>query len=580
MGEGREGWIRVPVGVDADRWVTRGGSHTVLLVVHNVTSATRLLDVLGLFDGDERVQLLATCTGSSPFSAGVDELLTSLGVPVLPWEQALATPVDLAVSASFGGQLADISGKLAIVSHGVGYAKKLATPDTGHRTPDTGPPAAEAPSAAVPVFGQDPDWVLHEGRPIADALVLSHPEQLDRLKASCPEAADTAVLAGDPCFDRILDHRALRASYRRALGVREGQRLVLLNSTWSEQSLAGGPLPSLAARLTSELPADDYRFAAVLHPNIWYGHGPGEVHRWFARASAAGLTLIDPLHTWRQALIAADAVIGDHGSVTFYAAALGIPTLLGAAPLPSIDPNSPSAAFVREAPKLDLGAPLGPQLDSLPAPPPGPARFTTSMPGESAARLRRLFYDLMGLSEPRYGATLRRLAMPPYAPAERTAPQRVLTRITGPGEISVTRYADPPYEPEGDGEALTVVHENTREQGALPLADLIFREGPPDDLRLGTPARWTAEALERRPYCAMTLHVDSPHSATARTRDGQLIRLTAAAPANADADPVTYGCALQAWLANGRCADDLVARGLRVHVGGRSHLVGVTLVEQ
>nr|WP_187279334.1 hypothetical protein [Streptomyces lavendulae] len=43
--------LRVPVGADAERWVTRAGCRRVLLVVHNVTSATRLLDVLPLFGG-------------------------------------------------------------------------------------------------------------------------------------------------------------------------------------------------------------------------------------------------------------------------------------------------------------------------------------------------------------------------------------------------------------------------------------------------------------------------------------------------------------------------------------------------
>ncbi|MFE9722410.1 hypothetical protein ACFYQ5_02070, partial [Streptomyces sp. NPDC005794] len=120
--------LRVPVGGDAARWVTRAGCRRVLLIVHNVTSATRLLDVLPLFHSDLRVQLFAACTGSSPFLAGVPELLAQAGLPVLPWEQAKDTTFDLAVSASYGGELELIQGKLAILSHGVGYNKKLARP--------------------------------------------------------------------------------------------------------------------------------------------------------------------------------------------------------------------------------------------------------------------------------------------------------------------------------------------------------------------------------------------------------------------------------------------------------------------
>ncbi|MFD4223997.1 hypothetical protein ACFWRE_31250, partial [Streptomyces fimicarius] len=126
MDEGQDQWIRVPVGDDAARWATRVRCRRVLLVVHNVTSATRLLDVLPLFHDDLGIQLLATCTGSSAFRSGIADLLADTGVPVLPWEQALATPVDLAISASFGGELHAIQGPLAILSHGIGYTKRLA----------------------------------------------------------------------------------------------------------------------------------------------------------------------------------------------------------------------------------------------------------------------------------------------------------------------------------------------------------------------------------------------------------------------------------------------------------------------
>ncbi|MET9532215.1 hypothetical protein ABZY02_16815, partial [Streptomyces sp. NPDC006649] len=118
--------IRVPVGHESGRWTSRTTRRRVLIVVHNATSAGRLLDVLSLFHDDFRVQLLVTSTGSSAFQDGVDELFTDLGLPVLPWHQALSTPVDLAISASFGGQLPLIQGKLSIISHGVGYTKKLA----------------------------------------------------------------------------------------------------------------------------------------------------------------------------------------------------------------------------------------------------------------------------------------------------------------------------------------------------------------------------------------------------------------------------------------------------------------------
>ncbi|MEW2369810.1 hypothetical protein AB0940_10570 [Streptomyces sp. NPDC006656] len=49
--------VRVPVGEESHRWTSRSSSRRVLLVVHNVTSAGRLLDVLPLFHDDSGCSL-------------------------------------------------------------------------------------------------------------------------------------------------------------------------------------------------------------------------------------------------------------------------------------------------------------------------------------------------------------------------------------------------------------------------------------------------------------------------------------------------------------------------------------------
>ncbi|MFF7007145.1 hypothetical protein ACFY9Y_29775 [Streptomyces fimicarius] len=577
MDEGQDQWIRVPVGDDAARWATRVRCRRVLLVVHNVTSATRLLDVLPLFHDDLGIQLLATCTGSSAFRSGIADLLADTGVPVLPWEQALATPVDLAISASFGGELHAIQGPLVILSHGIGYTKRLAAPISDRRL--AGVEGSDSLSGPPPVFGLSPDWLLSEGAPLADALVLSHPEQFDRLAAACPEALPTAVLAGDPCFDRILSARPYRERFRRAFGVRRGQRLVLLNSTWGPQSLLGNgedddAVSTLLPQLTSEFPADEYRVAAVLHPNIWHGHGPGQIRAWLDRARRSGLTLIDPLKNWRQALVAADLVIGDHGSVTYYAAALGTPVLLGAAPLDGLDPDAPIADFIRTAPRLNARSPLRGQVDALiesHVPQPGPMRFTSSVPGEAAVRLRRIFYELIGAPEPSGPALLEPLPLPAPDPTPRTAPLWVLTRFLAGPEVAVTRYAAPAREPAGSGDDHLAVHEDTRDPGQLDLADVVFRDGSPDDQRFGPPGRWAAEVLDRHPHCALAAYVTGPSSCLVRTRDGALLRLTAGA--EADADPAVYASAVHAWLAAGGTHTSLIADGLTVRTGSTAHHV-------
>ncbi|WP_433341283.1 hypothetical protein [Streptomyces sp. CA-253872] len=579
---GRE--IRVPVGAGAARWTSRSVERRVLLVVHNVTSAGRLLDVLPLFHDDLRVQILVSNTGSSPFQAGIGEVLHALGLPVLPWEQAVREPVDLALSASFGGGLDALPGRLSVLSHGVGYTKRLARPGgsgPGERAPGPGerapgPGGRPGVHSTEPTFGLSPDWLLVDGKPYVDGLVLSHPEQRERLARVCPEALDAAVLAGDPCYDRMLAARPYRERFRRALGVRRGQRLLVLNSTWNPEGLFGSGgtdlLPTLLPRLAAELPADSYRLAAVLHPNIWYGHGPGQIRAWLDRARRSGLALIDPVRHWRQALLAADAVLGDFGAVSYYAAALGLPVLLAARGTERLDPEAPLARFVAGARRLDPEGALIRQVDDLIAghrAPPEPAAFVTSAPGRAAALLRTHFYTLLDLPEPPWPALLEPLPLPPYEPVHRTAPLRVRTLARG-RRVRVERSADVPYG--AQEETHLCVYEETRDPGELDLADVIVREGLPDDPRTGGPARWTADILRAHPHCALAVYVDGAHSCTVRSRHAGLLRLTAGP--GADADPAAYAGAVHAWLGGGR---RVPPRGvsLRVEAGGGEHVVRV-----
>ena len=73
---------------------------------------------------------------------------------------------------------------------------------------------------------------------ISSALVLPTRRQVERLRRSCPEAADIAVVAGDPCFDRLAVSLPTRARYRQALGTGD-RTLVALSSTWGPGSLLG-----------------------------------------------------------------------------------------------------------------------------------------------------------------------------------------------------------------------------------------------------------------------------------------------------------------------------------------------------
>ncbi|MGW4826336.1 hypothetical protein ACWEOG_02050 [Amycolatopsis japonica] len=120
--DGKRG-TEVPIGPFAHRWTTLNFRKTVLIAAHNVTTMTRLADVIPAFDNDDRVQLLFTHLPGDPFQHGLREILEQSGIMVIPWKQAKHHNFDLAISASHHGALHKIKAPRVILSHGIGYTK-------------------------------------------------------------------------------------------------------------------------------------------------------------------------------------------------------------------------------------------------------------------------------------------------------------------------------------------------------------------------------------------------------------------------------------------------------------------------
>ncbi|RJO74840.1 hypothetical protein D5S18_15500 [Nocardia panacis] len=178
--------------------------------------------------------------------------------------------------------------------------------------------------------------------------------------------------------------------------------MVTVSSTWGPGSLLWRH-PDLIGRLLSELTADDHVVAAVVHPNVWFAHSPLQLRMWLADALRCGLRLIPPTRGWQQTVLAADLVIGDHGAVTSYAAALGVPTLLASFPPEEVAAGSAVDLLGRIAPRLNPERPLPEQISAALHDPPaltGIADSATSKPNECAIALRTAIYQLMDLSEP------------------------------------------------------------------------------------------------------------------------------------------------------------------------------------
>ncbi|GAA3741530.1 hypothetical protein [Salinactinospora qingdaonensis] len=509
------------------QWQTLRPSLLVLAIVHNVTSATRMLDVLPALADDPRVQIFLTWTRSSVFTDGVQRLLADTGYPVLTWDQARDMAFDLALTTSLGGELHEVSAPILRIPHGMGYNKYL-NQKSEIRNQKSG--SAEEPT----VFGLSAEWLLHEGRLVPSAIVLSHHEQRERLARDCPEALPATVVAGDPCYDRLIAGLPRRRHHRNALGLREGQRLLVLTSTWGPHSLFGRH-PGLAHQLLTELAFDSYRVALILHPNIWYSHGPGQIDAWLAAAQRSGLILVPPREGWRAALLAADAVIGDHGSVPYYAAALGRPVLLDRGGADDVDPTSPIAQLLRTAPALELDRPLTDQLAEAerrrPATETIAARWLSAAPGRSLHLLRRTMYRLMAAKEPTTAPLTATVPPPAFPTTPPTALWTILTWSHDGHRVDARRLPAATLDraPDADetpghqaSEALLVVWDSEPDRRLTELADVILcptHELPYD------PADWLAETLHHRPG-ARAAAVYGPDHCLLRTRDGRHASLT------------------------------------------------------
>ncbi|WP_410631505.1 hypothetical protein [Amycolatopsis sp. cmx-4-83] len=271
----------------------------------------------------------------------------------------------------------------------------------------------------------------------------------------------------------------------------------MLSSTWGRESLLGH-LAGLPELLANQLPADDFRLAVAVHPNVWWGHSPWQVRQWLAGCVRAGVTVFDDVDDWRASLVAADVVVGDHGSVTFYAAALGVPVVLATAPEQAVAPDSPIGLFLGRASRLtgldDLAGQLREAIEGHdPAHLADVTSLTTSRPGSSASLLRAVLYEHLDLPEPSSAVDAPLLPVPARE-LDRCHSHLVQVTNSGPASAQVTRFPAEAlrHHPDTGSHVLVVgPHETSRRWHEL--ADVVV--GGSGD---GTP-QWLSTALEHAP---------------------------------------------------------------------------------
>ncbi|MFE7531161.1 hypothetical protein ACFU7Y_36445 [Kitasatospora sp. NPDC057542] len=370
----------------------------VLVVVHTAVYGQRLRDVHALLDADPRVRVRFTVAPHT-FNRGAAAHVRRLGGAVLPWAEAVRRRFDLVLAAGSQG-LERVHGPTVRLPHGVGHNKLSPTGVGAGRT----------------VAGLGPEYVLWEGRLVPAAYTLAHQDDRTELGRGCPEALRIAEVVGDADHDRIATALPDRERYRTALGLRPGERLVLLCSTWGSGSLFTR-LDTVLPRLAAELPRSGHRTALLVHPNVSALHGSRAVRARATAAARGALSVLGPEEDWRPLLVAADFVIGDHGSVTLYGTMTSAPILLAGYPARGINPRSPGAQLARTAPALSPSRPLTAQLthaaeqyrrEDYAA----IAARISSEPGRFDRRMRRLLYRVLGLDEPTHPPTPPALPLP------------------------------------------------------------------------------------------------------------------------------------------------------------------------
>ncbi|MGW1680508.1 hypothetical protein [Saccharopolyspora sp. NPDC002376] len=368
----------------ARRWDSAPVERRVLGVVRTLTALDRLLDVLPLLADDMRVETRFTVAAGSEFATNLTEQLHRSGAQVVSWED-VGKDFDLAISPSGNGPLHELEAPVLTLPHGAGHNKLRAT-ETG---------------VAEEVSGLSRAQLVHEGRVVPTVIGLSHQNQLPQLQQHCPEAVPRAEVIGDPCYARLTASLPMREQYRSALGVGD-RKLVVVASTWGPQSLFG-ERGDLAKLLTTALPAD-HRTALVLHPNVWAKYEQLQLETWLRTALRNDLLLVPRLRKWQAALIAADVVVTDHGSLALYAACLGKPLLLAAFGDHEVAPGSPVELLGQRAKRLDPTGDLLAQLTAATPVPDHQQLAEMSFQEKPVQHLRELIYRRLELPEPAWPA--------------------------------------------------------------------------------------------------------------------------------------------------------------------------------
>ncbi len=313
------------------RQLTLPSERQIVLAGRTQQALARLhFDLAPLFAADPRIDYRYAIVPGSDHALPAKRFILKYDLPEVDWEDVTKSNTDLVITASPRGFIFDRGIPTVVIPHGAGHNRLL---------PDTSGVAGLCREHLVSDSGAKPSFIALPG-----AVAYR------QLRQECPEALDRADITGDVCWERFHISEDRRQHYRRALGVSDTQKLIVLASTWGRDSLVGRD-HSAIPKLHEWLSDPETVVAFVPHPNIDSGNPPSTDHR-YASHVRNGLIMVPPEEGWRSLIVAADYIVGDHGSVTVYAAALGRPVAIGEFGFSEMPAEGALARLGRELPRL------------------------------------------------------------------------------------------------------------------------------------------------------------------------------------------------------------------------------------
>lgn len=249
---------------------------------------------------------------------------------------------------------------------------------------------------------------MRNGKCMFEKIFEASEHTCDIVERNNPVLVGRMTAVGDLKVDKMLRLNDRRNEIRRELGYQDNDIVVLLQSTWGEDSLIERMGRELVSEAKSLLPLGKYKFIISIHPNYW-GTSPYAIeHPWGTfceEQECEGLIAKRSSDPWEPFHVASDLVISDHTSLVAAYALLHRPIYL----LPLRDGLFLDGAIVaqlaRVAPCLSEASGLRELLERDHADYPMDdiiqiAQHIDSYLGEAEKRIKEEVYEVMDLALP------------------------------------------------------------------------------------------------------------------------------------------------------------------------------------